>query len=140
MRKVRGEVHPADLFIKHLPSKDDPPVNLSLRLQVPQRVSGAVRNSNFVFNDIGVHDKSILPHTHKHEYVVMMFPRIKAAPPQPNSDDWVPGDMEGWGRSHEPNAWSLENRSQDDLATPTVKKQGLLKVSRGDTTSYEAAV
>ena len=37
-----------------------------------------------------IHDETLLPHMYPEETIRKMFPKIEAAPPVPNSDDWNP--------------------------------------------------
>ena len=41
-----------------------------------------------------LHDVSRLPHMHTPEEIKKYFPTIKAAPLQPNAEDWVPENEE----------------------------------------------
>ena len=118
VRKIRGEVNPADLFTKHLPSKDKIHQLTSLFgcEYRTGRAEGApllrthssdgqkvghlpvarlLPHFNVDFDKIEPHDESVLPHLHEFEYARKMFPMIEAAEPQPNLDDWIPGDTEG---------------------------------------------
>ena len=122
VRKIRGEVNPADLFTKHFPSKDKIHQLTSLfgcecrsgraesaPLLRPHKrdgqkvgrlpVEGLLPHFNIDLDEIHMHDESVLPHLHDYEYALRMFPRIGAAPPQPNLTDWVPRSVEGWNTS-----------------------------------------
>ena len=55
------------------------------------------------------------------EYALRMFPKIEAAKPQPNPEDWTPGDTEGFDMFH------AEAQSQKPI-----KKRGVLRVAPSD--------
>ena len=48
-----------------------------------------------------LHDEKSLPHLYEAEYIKRAFPRLEAADAQPNLEDWIPGDTEGWGSTEE---------------------------------------
>ena len=48
-----------------------------------------------------LHDEKSLPHMYEAEYIKRAFPRLEAADAQPNLEDWIPGDTEGWGSTEE---------------------------------------
>mgnify|MGYP000671343173 FL=1 len=73
------------------------------------------------FDKIEPHDESVLPHLHDYDYALEMFPTIEAAEPQPNLDDWTPGDNDRFEMSDEV-AYSQKS----------VKKRGVLRVAPGD--------
>ena len=56
---------------------------------------------NIDFDEIYPHDESVLPHLHEFEYAFRMFPKIEVGEPQPNLDDWTPGDIERCDMSNE---------------------------------------
>ena len=62
-----------------------------------------------------------MPHAHEFEYALKMFPKIEAAEPQPNLDDWTRGDTEGW------NVFNDVAQFQKPM-----KKRGILRVAPGD--------
>ena len=115
VRKVAGEVNPADLFTKHLPSKDKIHQLTALfgceyregrALTAPQlrpNVDPAQQGDHLpgddsfdplptFMNDAITHDPNILPHMYEHEIMVKMFPLIEAPVEIANDRDWTPGD------------------------------------------------
>ena len=111
VRKVRGDVNPADLFTKHLPSRDKIHQLTALfgceyragRAQTapllrPNDVGGQQGGHlsteevlpNFVIAEAEAHDISRLPHLHSDIEIEKFFPNISAAPVTPNMDDWHP--------------------------------------------------
>ena len=108
VRKVRGEVNPADLFTKHLPSKDKVHQLLALfgceyregraaaaPLLRPHGSEAVNPLPTFVTTFDGdldgeLHDVGRLPHLHSTEEIAKLFPLITAAPIQPNAEDWEP--------------------------------------------------
>ena len=111
VRKVRGDVNPADLFTKHLPSRDKIHQLTALfgceyragraqsaPLLRPNDVGGQQGGHlsteevlpNFVIAEAEAHDISRLPHLHSDIEIQRFFPRISAAPVTPNMDDWHP--------------------------------------------------
>ena len=112
VRKVRGEVNPADLFTKHLPSREKVHQLMSLfgceyragraesaPLLRPAGSSGQQGSHladvdplpTFVVAAEGeIHDEKLLPHLYPAGEIRRMFPKIDAAPPIQNSDDWSP--------------------------------------------------
>ena len=112
VRKVRGEVNPADLFTKHLPSKEKVHQLLGLfgceyragRAESAPllRPAGSSGQQGSHLADVDplptfsvaaegeIHDETLLPHMYPEEIIRKMFPKIEAAPPVPNSDDWNP--------------------------------------------------
>ena len=120
VRKVRGDVNPADLFTKHLPSKDKIHQLTKLfgceyrsgraesaPLLRPKVVGG--RQDGHPSNDAAapvhalaepeVHDVCRLPHMHTVEEIERHFPKIDAAPERQSSADWHPGREEENGRA-----------------------------------------
>ena len=87
-------------------------------------VEGLLPHSNVDFDKIEPHDKSVLPHLHDYDYALKMFPTIEAAEPQPNLDDWAPGDTEGFEMFDE------VARSQKPM-----KKRGVLRVAPSEVLS-----
>ena len=112
VRKVRGEVNPADLFTKHLPSKDKVHQLMGLfgceyragRAESAPllRPAGSSGQQGSHLADVDplptfsveaegeIHDGTLLPHLYPADDIKKMFPRIEAAPPIENSDDWSP--------------------------------------------------
>ena len=118
VKKVRGEVNPADLFTKHLPSKDKVHQRLSLfgceyrtgraasaPLLRPDGSDGRQGGQTAGDDPLPtfalegeIHDESMLPHLYSSDDVARMFPQIQAAPLQPNAEDWIPSA----DRDHDP--------------------------------------
>ena len=115
VRKVWGEVNPADLFTKHLPSREKVHQLLNLfgceyregraeaaPLLRPLNVDGRQGGhsvddsvlSAFV-NDAcaGPHDATRLPHKHSDAELDKYFPIITAAPLVENAEDWNGGEL-----------------------------------------------
>ena len=116
MKKVRGEVNPAELFTKHLPSREK--VHQLLKLfgcecregraaSAPllrpmgssDREGGHPIDSHLpAFSaeefEAELHDITRLPHMHSEDEIRKLFPTIHAAPACPNSFDWKPNLME----------------------------------------------
>ena len=116
VKKVRGEVNPADLFTKHLASREK--VHQLLKLfgceyregrasSAPQlrpmgstdREGGHPIDSHlptFSAEDFEaeLHDVTRLPHMHSESEIKKMFPTIHAAPACQNSADWNPDAKE----------------------------------------------
>ena len=112
MRKVRGKVNPADLFTKHLPSKEKVHQLMGLfgceyrtgRAQSAPLLRPAGSNGQqgshladtdplptFEVTAEGeLHDETVLPHMYPDDVIKKLFPIIEAAPPQQNSEDWEP--------------------------------------------------
>ena len=112
VRKVAGEVNPADLFTKHLPSKDKihqltalfgceyregrSATAPLLRPNIGQQDGhlpdddGSDPLPHFVIQEAKVHDGSKLPHQYEPEEVEEMFPIITAPERIANDEDWNP--------------------------------------------------
>jgi hypothetical protein len=115
LRKVWGEVNPADLFTKHLPSREKVHQLLGLfnceyrtgraaaaPLLRPHDVDG--RQGGQPADDDAYlptyttteaerpHDISRLPHKHSDGEIEELFPEIRAAGEPDNCDDWIPED------------------------------------------------
>jgi len=114
VKKVRGEVNPADLFTKHLLSREKIHQLVSLfgcqyregraaaaPLLRPMDVDGRTGGHSTVDTydplptfatsiEAQLHDESRLPHMHSKEEIVKLFPTIEAAPACDNADDWTP--------------------------------------------------
>ena len=116
VRKVRGDVNPADLFTKHLPSRDK--IHQLVKLfgceyragrseAAPLlRPQGSVGGKGgqppsghlpaFIVAPDGEedhqepHDLNVLPHLHGRKELERLFPIIHAPPRGPNDDDWSP--------------------------------------------------
>ena len=123
VRKVAGEVNPADLFTKHLPSKDKihqltalfgceyregrSATAPLLRPNIGQQDGhlSDVENGDdplphFVIREAKVHDGNMLPHQYEKKEIEDMFPMITAPEGIINDDDWSPGDNDGeWNDS-----------------------------------------
>ena len=116
VRKVRGDVNPADLFTKHLPSsiKIAQLVKLfgceyrqgrsaaapllrpldSDEGQGGQPSSGYLPTFEVECEKAEAHDLDILPHLYSEADVDRLFPRLAAPAPAPNVEDWEPGEHE----------------------------------------------
>ena len=113
VRKVRGDVNPADIFTKHLPSKDKIHQLTALfgceyrsgraecaPLLRPHSVDGregahpTTGDALPAFSAVEapVHDITRLPHLHGEQEIAEYFPRIEAAPQVANTEDWQPGE------------------------------------------------
>ena len=111
VRKVAGEVNPADLFIKHLPSRQKIHQLTALfgceyregrSATAPLlRPHGSDRQQDghlseidplpsFALAEAQIHDINVLPHLHGEDEIDRMFPKIEAAPETGNSRDWIP--------------------------------------------------
>ena len=86
-------------------------------------VEGLLPHFNIDPDEIDMHDQSVLPHIHEYEYAFSMFARIKAAHPQPNLTDRVPGSIERWNTSDE------MDHSQKCRPVESVKKRGVFRVA-----------
>ena len=121
VKKVRGEVNPADIFTKHLPSKDK--VHQLLALFGCEYRTGRAASAPLLRPDGSdgrqggqptgddplptfslegeLHDESMLPHLYSEDEIERMFPQIRAAPVQPNAEDWIPSaDRDHDSREH----------------------------------------
>ena len=113
MRKVRGEVNPADIFTKHLPSREKVHQLMGLfgceyregrakaaPLLRPHDVDGREGGHpdvdplpTFAMTAEGeIHDLTRLPHMHSEAEKTRFFPLIESAPEVGNTRDWVPGE------------------------------------------------
>ena len=112
VRKVRGEVNPADLFTKHLPSRDkihqliglfgceyregraaSAPLLRPLDADGQQggHLAGGDPLPTFAAHTDDIpHDESRLPHMYSEDDIARLFPVIEAAPEQPNTIDYDP--------------------------------------------------
>ena len=116
VKKVRGEVNPADLFTKHLASREKVHQLLGLfgceyregraeaaPLLRPQDDRMGGHSIDDGFNPLPtfaagevetfeaeLHDEKRLPHLHSAQEIKRMFPTITAAPACDNSCDWTP--------------------------------------------------
>ena len=119
LKKVWGEVNPADLFTKHLPSREK--VHQLLELFGCEYRSGRAAAAPLLRpNDVACqqgghlgdddhdddsqrptyniaeadrpHDASRLPHKHSRKEIAELFPTITAAAAPVNSEDWIPED------------------------------------------------
>ena len=111
VRKVAGEVNPADLFTKHLASKEK--IHQLTALfgceyregraasapllhphgvdgQQDGQLSGVDPLPSFTLAEAEIHDINVLPHMHRECDIDRMFPKIEAAPETANSRDWIP--------------------------------------------------
>ena len=110
VRKVRGEVNPADLFTKHLPSREKVHQLLGLfgceyregraaaapllRPHEDGQKGGHLTSEEplpmyLAFDESAPHDESRLPHMYSAEKIEQLFPIIEAAPEQPNVHDYA---------------------------------------------------
>ena len=115
VREVRGEVNPADIFTKHLPSKDKIHQLITLfgceyrsgraasaPLLRPHDTEGregghpsaGEASPTFTAVEAEMHDILKVPHLHEDDEIAKYFPKIIAAPMQPNVEDWEPTDAE----------------------------------------------
>ena len=110
VRRVRGDVNPADLFTKHLPSKDKihqltrlfgceyrAGRSMAAPLLRPQSPGGgeggqppAAHLPTFNFVERAAHDINILPHMHSDDDIELLFPIIDAPAEGENVNDWEP--------------------------------------------------
>ena len=110
VRKVRGDVNPADLFTKHLPSKDKihqltrlfgceyrAGRSMAAPLLRPQSPGGgeggqppAAHLPTFNVVERAAHDINILPHMHSDDDIELLFPIIDAPVEGENVNDWEP--------------------------------------------------
>ena len=113
LKKVWGEVNPADLFTKHLPSREKVHQLLGLfgceyregraesaPLLRPNDIDGR-QGGQPVVDEIlptyvaEMHDASRLPHKHSDTEIADLFPTIDAAAAVDNAEDWLPdGEQE----------------------------------------------
>ena len=113
VKKVWGEVNPADLFTKHLPSREKAHQLLGLfgceyrsgraaAAPLLRPLEGAGQQGGHmagidplptfaaeVINNVP-HDESRLPHMYPEDQIARLFPTIVAAPEMPNVDDYNP--------------------------------------------------
>ena len=135
VKKVRGEVNPADLFTKHLPSREK--VHQLMGLFGCEYRTGRAESAPLLrpkgsngqegshladvdplptFNVVAdgeIHDEERLPHMYSEGDIERMFPVISAADAPPNSEDWEPGVVEGndrGGREHEVQSGGFKKR------------------------------
>ena len=116
LRKVWGEVNPADLFTKHLPSREKVHQLLKLfnceyrdgraaaaPLLRPHDVDGRKGGHPDVNEPLPTyttteatkpHDIGRLPHCHSESEIAELFPSIVAASAPENVDDWIPDSRE----------------------------------------------
>ena len=108
MRKVAGEVDPADLFTKHLPSRQKIHQLTALfgcecregrSATAPLlRPHGSDRQQDghlsevdplpsFSFSEAQIHDINVLPHLHREDEIEKRFPKTEAAPATDNLRD-----------------------------------------------------
>ena len=114
VKKVWGEVNPADLFTKHLPSREKVHQLLSLfgceyrdgrpgsaPMLRPKDVDGREGGHPTIDSTLPMfvttksdqpHDESRLPHMHSEHEIQELFPSIPAAPEPMNVNDWSPDD------------------------------------------------
>ena len=109
VRKVAGEVNPADLFTKHLPSREkihqltalfgceyregraeSAPLLRPAERQHDGHLPEVEPLPNFVMSDARPHDPNVLPHMHCEGDIEKLFPKIDAAPEAANTHDWIP--------------------------------------------------
>ena len=119
VKKVRGDVNPADLFTKHLPSREKlhqlvglfgcyyregrPEAAPLLRPQAAKGRQGAhppidedeemlIAPAFALSEEQEVHDVHRLPHMHSPAEEMRYFPAIKAAAEPDNANDWQPSE------------------------------------------------
>ena len=140
VRKVAGEVNPADLFTKHLPSKDKIHQLTSLfgceyregrsatapllRPNIEQQDGHLPDGENyddplphFAIREAKVHDGNMLPHQYEKKDIEEMFPLITAPGEIVNDQDWIPEGNDGeWnevsGREREATRSRVRGRDQ----------------------------
>ena len=109
VKKVRGEVNPADLFTKHLPSREKvhqllnlfgceyregrPSAAPLLRPHGPEGRQGGQSTEEplpayIAELEAQLHDINILPHMHNRNDIEKLFPTIPAAPGPVNAEDY----------------------------------------------------
>ena len=112
VKKVRGDVNPADLFTKHLASREK--VHQLLKLFGCEYREGRAKSAPLLRPmdsddrqgghsiegdqlpaysaeiEAEIHDTDRLPHLHSEVEIRRLFPTIPAAPAQPNLEDWIP--------------------------------------------------
>ena len=119
VKKVRGEVNPADLFTKHLASREkvhqllglfgceyreDRAATAPLLRPKDDRTGGRSIDDGFnalptsaaeeaEMMEAELHDATRLPHMYSVQEIKKMFPTISAAPVCDNSFDWIPTDV-----------------------------------------------
>ena len=127
---MAGEVNPADLFTKHLPSREK--IHQLTKLfgveyrsgrastapllrphSNPEREGGHPPTGDalpaFGIREAMPHDCSKLPHQYDPEDIEKLFPLIPAAPEIANNRDWIPGEENCWGVS------AAESIDEDEL-------------------------
>ena len=110
VKKVRGEAHPADVFTKHLPSREKvhqllglfgceyrdgrPTSAPSLRpMSSVNQEGGHLVEGHlpaFMAAEAELHDITRLPHMHSVDEITRLFPTIDAAAPCENDCDSIP--------------------------------------------------
>ena len=151
VKKVRGEVNPADLFTKHLPSREK--VHQLLGLFGCEYRAGRAESApllrphgndsckddhmtdvdplpTFSINTEGeIHDESRLPHMHTPDEIEKYVPTITAAPLLQNTEDWIPGNNEeqdgairGGARRGSEQARQGRTRQQGEQAGPRTRR------------------
>ena len=125
VKKVHGEVNPADIFTKHLPSKEK--VHQLLKLFGCEYREGraesapllrphdhADREGGHPIDDplptfaVEPHNPNILPHLHSATDIEKLFPSIDAAPEPANSKDYEACEVSRMSR----------RKNQDKRASP----------------------
>ena len=152
MRKVAGEVNPADLFTKQLPSKDKihqltalfgceyrdgrsaeaPLLRKNVEGQQGGHLSDDIEGEdplpNFVMQDAIAHDPNILPHRYGKGEMDRMFPKIHAPKSIDNDDDWSPGENDqSW------NHRSVEEKMNEEDTPSAAATAGRRSLSRAAT-------
>ena len=145
VRKVWGEVNPADLFTKHLPSREKvhqlldlfgceyrsgraaaAPLLRPLDVDGRQGVHPTIDSVLPTFN-VEPHDIQRLPHKHSSAEMERLFPIIRAAPERENVEDWhaelaAPTmGPEGVSRGERPGGWRISPPLRGDTALPGPK-------------------
>ena len=150
VKKVWGEVNPADLFTKHLPSREK--VHQLLGLFGCEYRSGRAAAApllrplgsagqqgghlasvdplpTFAAETVDMpHDESRLPHMYPEDEIARLFPTIVAAPAMPNTDDYNArrDDDDGYLPQRRRDAGTQAQRPRDDRR----ERDGRKKLSR----------
>ena len=140
VRKVRGDVNPADIFTKHLPSRDKVHQLVKLfgceyragrstaaPLLRPKESGGGQggppsagylptfsTEADDPFAHIEAHNPDILPHHHDEQEMKRLFPILEAPPAAVNVEDWLKVD-EDMGE--------LAGRRRDGLECPVTDRR-----------------
>jgi hypothetical protein len=149
VKKVWGEVNPADLFTKHLPSREKVHQLLGLfgceyrdgraaaapllrPLETGGQQGGHLADSDplptFAAETADVpHDESRLPHMYPVDEIARLFPTIVAAPVQANVDDYNPRRDDDDGYLQQRGTGRLEKRELRDEQRGSVDRKKMQK-------------